>query len=123
VTLSTPLPTGGGLGAETTGYTNEMQAQNLREQAAELGIRRLAKPSEQPGEPEENRAPITYEEGLARTREYAREFAAQRRAIDKDKPKSVQLTGGTPGMLPGKKEGAPVEPASDAAGPKGPEEK
>lgn len=125
-TLAAPAPSSAtttGLGAETQGYTNEMQAQNLREQAAELGIRRLAKPSTNGAEPEENRPAITYEEGLERTREYSREFEAQRHALERSKPKSVTLPTGTPGLLTGRKEGAPVEPAPETADPKGPEQK
>ncbi len=122
--LSSPTaPTSGGLGAETSNYTNEMQAQNLRDQAAALGISKLARPSDQGAETDEARPAITYEEGLARTREYAREFEAQRHALEKDKPKSVTLPGATPTILPGHKEGAPVEPEPDTAQPKGPEDK
>ncbi|MBI3565724.1 MAG: hypothetical protein HY079_11050 [Elusimicrobia bacterium] len=118
VKLAAPAPAGVGLAAETTSYTNEMQAANLREQAAELGISRLTRPSDQTADPDEARPMISYEEGLERTRELSQEFEAQRHAIDRDKRKTVTLPGTTPGMLPGKKEGAPVEPA-----PEGPEEK
>ncbi len=120
VKLSAPAPTAGGLGAQTTGYTNEMQAQNLRDQAAALGISKLARPSDQGSETDEARPPITYEEGLARTREYSREFEAQRHALEKDKPKSVTLPGVTPAILPGHKEGAPVDPAPDETPSKNP---
>ncbi len=109
VALSTPVPTGGGLSAATTGYTNEMQAQNLRDQAAQLGIRKLTRPSDQGSESEEIRAPISYEEGLERTREYSRQFEAQRHAIEKDRRKTVTLPSATPVILPGPKEGAPIE--------------
>lgn len=130
VTLSTPAPAGVGLGPETSSYTNEMQAENLRSQAAQLGIERLTRPSDQAADPEDSRPMIDYEEGLERTREMSRQFEAQRHIIEKDKRKSVTLPSSTPGILPGKKEGAPVEPAPDAAAPapsaddpKGPENK
>lgn len=117
--------TGRALGPDTTGYSNEDQAANLREQASALGIRKLSRPSEQ-SDPEETRPTISYEEGLERTREYSREFEAQRHAIDKDKKKTVALPGGVPSILPGKKEGVPLDPEPDATtnqAPKGPETK
>ena len=127
VTLAAPAPSSATLasplGAETTDYTNEMQAQNLRDQAAQLGISKFGRPSNQGSETEEVRAPITYDEGMARTKELSRELAAQRHAIDKDKNKTVALPGATPGILPGPKEGAPIETGPEAADPKGPETK
>ena len=127
VTLTAPTPSSSTvpspLGAETTGYTNEMQAQNLRDEAAQLGIRKFGRPSNQGPESEEGAAPLTYDEGLARTRELTQSLAAQRRAIDKGKNKTVALPTTTPGILPGRKEGAPIEPAPDAPSPKDPETK
>jgi hypothetical protein len=103
------------LGAETTGYTNEMQAQNLRDQAAELGISRLAKPSI-PGGFDNSNEPhrtITYQEGIERTREMAAEAEAERRSIEGDKNKSVALPTPTPGMISPNKEGEPIKNSSD----------
>src|SRR5207247_1208801 len=100
-------------------YTNEMQAQFLRDQAAELGIQRMARPSQGSAEDEE-RAPIGYDEGVQRTRAYARQFEAQRRSLDRDKNKTVSLSGETPVLIPGAARGAPVEGAPEP-GPKGPE--
>lgn len=107
-TIVTPLA------AETTGYTNEMQAENLRAQAAELGISRLAKPST-PGAFDNDNEPhrtITYQEGIERTREMAAEAEAERRSIEGDKNKSVALPTPTPGMLTPNKEGAPIADSS-----------
>jgi hypothetical protein len=102
------------LGSETTGYTNEMQAQNLREQAAELGISRLAKPSVPGGFDNDNEPhrTLTYQEGIERTREMAADAAAQRRAIEGDKNKSVALPTPTPGILAPNREGEPIEKSS-----------
>jgi hypothetical protein len=115
VTLTAPAPSSSTvaspLGAETTGYTNEMQAQNLREQAADLGISRLAKPS-MPGGFENANEPqrtITYQEGIERTREMAAEAESTRHAIEGDKNKSVALPTPTPGVLSPNKEGSPIE--------------
>jgi len=102
------------LAAETTGFTNEMQAQNLREQAAELGISRLAKPSIQGGFDNDNEAhrTITYQEGIERTREMAADAEAERHAIEGDKNKSVALPTPTPGILTPNKEGEPISGSS-----------
>lgn len=110
------------LGPATTDYTNEMQEASLRDQAAQLGISRLGKPSDlgSGADNDDSRAPITYEEGLARTKEYSRQFEAERHAIDRGKPKSIDLAGSTPSILPGKKEGAPIETDSADAAPAAP---
>lgn len=101
------------LGAETTGYTNEMQAQNLRDQAARLGISHLAKPSIAGGfDSDEPHRTITYQEGIERTREMAAEAEAERRSIEGDKNKSVALPTPTPGMLTPAAEGSPIETSS-----------
>jgi hypothetical protein len=118
VSLAAPTPSSATvaspLGAETTGYTNEMQAQNLRDQAASLGISRLAKPSV-PGGFDNSNEPhrtITYQEGIERTREMAAEAEAERHSIEGDKNKSVALPTQTPGVLTPNKEGSPVENSS-----------
>jgi hypothetical protein len=127
VSLTAPAPSSATvvspLGEETTSYTNEMQAQNLRDQAADLGIKKFAQPSSQGAETEEIREPLTYDQGLARTKELSRDLEAQRHAIDKDKNKTVALPTGTPSMLPGRKEGSPIETAPDETAPKDPENK
>lgn len=111
------------LAGQTTDYTNEMQAQNLRAEAAELGIKKFGRPSADGADAEEGRAPLTYKEGLEQTRLLAKEFEAQRHVVDKDKNKTVVLPTSVPGILPGKKEGAPIEPAPEEAGSKDPETK
>ena len=110
--LAAPAPSGSfvtsPLAAESTAYTNAMQAENLRGQAVALGIRDFRKPSDAP-DADEPRPPISYEEGLARTHAYAQEFQAERQVLDRDKVKSVALPGDTPGMMPDKNQGAPIE--------------
>jgi hypothetical protein len=101
-----------------------MQAQNLREQAAALGISRFARPSQTLGsESGEGRPTITYQEGLDRTRALAGEMEAQRHAIEKDKNKTVAIPNQTPAIFSGDKQGSPIDGGSDDAGPKGPETK
>ncbi|MDE2511449.1 MAG: hypothetical protein KGL74_10025, partial [Elusimicrobia bacterium] len=48
------------LGAETSDYTNEMQAQNLRDQAAALGIEKFKSPHQD--DEDEDDTPMTTEE-------------------------------------------------------------
>ena len=117
-TIPSPL----GSGAST--YTNEMQAQNLRDQAAQLGITRFARPSAPLGSEAENDHPtITYQEGLDRTRQLAGEIEAERHALEKDKNKTVAIPNQTPAILSGDKRGAPIDGAPDDESPKGPETK
>jgi hypothetical protein len=131
-----PDPTGGAtltapqsiiasqLGAATTGYTNEMQEANLRDQAAALGISRFARPSNALGSESEGTHPtITYQEGLARTRELEGEIEAERHAIEKDKNKTVAIPSQTPAIISGDKQGSPIESGPADAGPKDPENK
>lgn len=101
-TVSSPLS------GQATGYTNEMQAENLRRQAARLGIEKLGEPGAE--EEEQARPPVTYEEGLERTREYTREFEAERHALDRDRVKSVALPGETPKVISSGEQGAPLAP-------------
>jgi hypothetical protein len=99
------------LSKSTTGYTNEMQAAYLQQQAASLGIKRFA-PVTHLGS-EDAPAPLTYQEGLERTREMSAALASQRRAIDGGKPKSVDLPGMTPRLLqPAASGDAPVSAGS-----------
>ena len=109
------------LGENTSSYTNEMQAQNLRDQAVDLGISRLAKPSTASMDPDERpRRTITYQEGVERTLRITREAESARHAIEGDKNKTVALPTETPGVLPANKAGAPIENAPEDPGPKDP---
>ncbi len=121
VTLAAP-PAGiaSPLGPATTSYTNEMQEQNLRDQAASLGIKKFAKPSDPAGDDDGRHETITYEEGLERTRASAREFEAERHAIDRDKEKTVAIPTPTPEMIPGRREGSPIESPAENSGSKDP---
>ena len=125
VTLAPPTPSSATvaspLGSLTSDYTNEMQAQHLREQASELGITKFTQPSVQ--QDEDAGPPLTTEEGVERTRELTKQVAAQRRAIEKGRDKTVALPSSTPGIIPSRKEGAPIEPAPDEPAPKDPESK
>jgi hypothetical protein len=99
------------LAAGASSYTNEMQAQNLRDQAAQLGINGLAKPSVDMGD--ESNAPrrtITYQQGVERTLSMTDSAMAARHAIEGDKNKSVALPSETPGLVPADKTGAPIDP-------------
>lgn len=99
------------LARAATGYTNEMQAEGLREEAERLGIESLGRRSYF----DEERAPIGRDEGIERMRESARLLAAQRRAIDRRRPKPVGVDGSTPAALPGPERGEPIgEPGGDA---------
>ena len=113
VTLAAPAPSStvviSPLDSGASSYTNEMQAQNLRDEAAQLGIRRFARPSAELGsETQDDRPTIGYQEGLDRTRAYEREIEAERHSIEKDKNKPVTVPGQTPAILFGDKQGVPI---------------
>ena len=74
-----------------------------------MGIADLRKPIDG-GSADDARPPITYDEGISRTREYAKAFENQRHAIEKGKPKSVALPGTIPEIMPSHSNGAPVKP-------------
>lgn len=119
--LEAPAPSSvtlaGLLGAASTGYDNAQQALYLQEESRLLGISSLGKPSGQTWESEEPAGvPVSYEEGLERTRAMTKQFAAQRRAIDKGRPKAVGLEGMTPRMIPGKPQGGPLKDELDSDG-------
>ena len=99
--LSAPAPSSATitLPAEkgTPGFTNEMQADYLRQQSAAMGIKHLMPVTHLASEDEAR--PLTYAEGLERTRAMASSLAAQRRALDGGKPKSVDIPGNTPRLL------------------------
>ena len=121
VTLTAPSATiVSPLAAQTSSYTNEMQAQNLRAEAAALGISKFGKPAEQLADTDGQRETITYQEGLDRTRATAREIEKQRHALERDKNKTVALPTPTPGLVPGNKEGAPIENSAEESGSKVP---
>lgn len=125
--LDAPTPSSvtltGLLSATSTGYDNAQQARYLQEEAKRLGISKLDKPSGETGEPGEPPAKsVTYEEGVERTKSMSKQFAAQRRAIDKKQPKAIGLEGTTPGRIPGKPQGGPVESVRED-GSKDPEKK
>ena len=110
------------LGDETSSYTNEMQAQNLRDQAADLGISKFAKPTMGSGlDPDERpHRTITYQEGVQRTLKITRQAEAARHAIEGDKNKSVAIPTQTPGNLSSDKTGSPIINAPEDPGPKDP---
>jgi hypothetical protein len=56
---------------------------------------------------------ITYQEGIERTRDMARDAEAERHAIEGDRNKSVAIPTQTAGVLPAKKEGEPIESAPE----------
>ena len=125
VTLDAPAPSStvvtSPLANGASVYTNEMQAQNLRDQAAALGISGLAKPST-PGNENEMEGPhrtITYQEGIERTAAMTRQAMSERHAIEGDKNKSVSIPTETAGVLPANSEGSPIETSTDT-GPKDP---
>jgi hypothetical protein len=115
---SIPLPSTTTLAAAdavvNSSFTNEMQAQMLRQEAAKLGIDELSRPGEPGADTGDPRPPISYEEGLARTKRYTKEFEAERRALDSKKPKTVILPGNTPDIIPVRKAGAPIENSEDS---------
>lgn len=86
------------LAKASSNFDNKSQAKYLQEQAGDLGIQRFGKAP--PSVEDEEREPITYEEGVQRTKEYSQQFAATRREIDRKRPKSVQLSGAkTPRLI------------------------
>ncbi|MFI5361620.1 MAG: hypothetical protein ACHQ49_06600 [Elusimicrobiota bacterium] len=110
------------LGSGASGYTNEMQAQNLRAEAAQLGISRFTKPSIETGIDGDGPVrSITAQEGIQRMRSMAREAETERHAIEGDKNKSVAIPTETPGVLPPNRGGAPIENPAGDAGPKDPQ--
>lgn len=104
------------LSKQTTGYTNEMQAQYIQNQAAALGIQRFAPTDRSNAESYLPPPSISYAEGVARTKEMARALANERHAIDRNKPKSVDLPGTTPQLLEQPADGG-TPPAPAPQGP------
>jgi len=111
------------LSTASTGYDNVQQARYIQEESRRLGISSLDMPSGQTGEVGEAPLdPIPYEEAIERTKSLSKQFAAQRRAIERGQPKAIDLKGTTPGLIPGKPQGGPIESAPED-GPKDPETK
>ncbi len=105
------------LSKSTTGYTNEMQAAYLRDQAAALGITRLGPTNRSSAESETPPPSVSYAEGLERTKELEQALANQRRQIDRNKPKSVDLPGNTPMLLQTPADGGGGAPTPAPAAP------
>lgn len=85
--VSTPLDTA------STGYTNEMQAENLRKEAAEME-----------GPPQGPPPPLSkaeVRERRRRLRELTRELERMRRGMEGGRDKSVTLPGDTVSPIPG----------------------
>ena len=105
----------------TTGYTNEMQAANLRTETSELGIQQISKHLEE-GSGQENRgAPpplseVEKKERMAQLREMGDEFTRMRRGIDGARDKSVALPGQTAAIIPGRQSGGVLGADEDAPG-------
>ena len=106
----------------TTGYTNEMQAANLRSETSELGIQQISKHIEEGDRGQENRgAPpplseVEKKERLAQLREMGDEFTRMRRGIDGARDKSVSLPGQTAAIIPGRKSGGMLGAVEDGPG-------
>ncbi|MDE2491753.1 MAG: hypothetical protein KGM24_12980, partial [Elusimicrobia bacterium] len=106
-----------------TGYTNEMQAENLRQQVKQLGIRQISLPTEENVADQGERPPVSYDEGLARTRAYARQFQAQRYEMTRaERERTVSVRpGDVPRDLSQGPGGSPVRLSTAAVpAPKGP---
>jgi hypothetical protein len=82
-----------------TAYTNEQQATYLQDQAEQMGIARLTNITPLGTDSDAPLPTITEEEGLERTRALEKALAAQRHAIDRNKPEAVALPGATPHLL------------------------
>jgi hypothetical protein len=94
------------LSKSATGYTNEMQAQYIQDQAVTLGIQRFASSNRSDSETDTAAPGVSYAEGFERTKELEAALASQRRQIDRNKPKTVDLPGNTPMLLQTPSEGA-----------------
>lgn len=114
--ILTPLDTA------ATGYTNEMQAENLSKETAELGIQHISKHIEEGDAGQENRgAPpplseVEKKERMEQLKEMRLEFTRLRRGIDAQRDKSVVLGGSVASMIPGRTSGGLLGAAEDAPG-------
>lgn len=118
----TPLDTA------TTGYTNEMQAKNLSQQTAELGIQHISKhrdesDEEPPVGPPPPLSDVEKKERMEQLRSMTTQFTRMRRNIDGARDKSVSLPGSTAAVIAGRASGGAltVEEVSDGvwSGPYG----
>lgn len=111
----TPLDTA------TTGYTNEMQAKNLSQQTAELGIQHITKhqdetDEEPPTGPPPPLSEVEKKERIEQLRTMTNQFTRLRRNIDGARDKSVSLPGSTAAVLSGRKSGGALVVEEVAAG-------
>lgn len=102
----TPLDTA------STGYTNEMQAANLRRETAEMDIRHISKHYEEGEQPRSGPPPLLSDvekkERLEQLRDMTRQFTRMRLSIDGAHDKSVTLPGNTAIMIPRPTPGGPL---------------
>ena len=112
----TPLDTA------STGFTNEMQAENLSKETAELGIQHISKHIEEGAPDGSRRGPppplseVEKKERMEQLREMRKEFTRLRRGIDAQRDKSVALPGSTAAIIKGRESGGMVGVAEDAPG-------
>ncbi len=107
----------------TTGYTNEMQAANLRRETSELGIGNISKHYEE-GKRDESEArekpprlsEVERKERIKQLRDMTSQFTRMRRNIDAARDKSVVLEGTKPGLIPTVEKGGALEGAEEAPG-------
>ncbi len=110
------------LDAATTGYTNEMQAANLRRETSELGIQQISKHIEGGDANQENRgspSPLSAVERkmrMAQLKEMRLELSRMRRGIEGARDKSVSLPGSTAIILPGRESGRMLGAVEEAPG-------
>jgi len=112
--LTAPDPSGTIVGSRlsksSSSYTNEMQAEYLQNQAEQLGIQRIGAGNSSAAESQT--APLTYAEGMERTKALEEALANQRRQIDRNKPKTVDLPGNTPQLLQNPGDGGAPAPGT-----------
>ena len=101
MTVKIPLTAG------ASGYDNESQVLFIQEESKRLGIETLNRGADADERPE----PVTYEQGLARTKHLSRQFELQRLAIEKAKGAASGVGGSTPEVRSEKENGGPIEPA------------
>lgn len=102
--IMTPLDTA------ATGFTNEMQAANLRRETAELGIQQISKHIDENSRQGSRETPpplseVEKKERIEELRQMRQEFTRMRRDIDDARDKSVTLPGNTAAIIPGRKSG------------------
>lgn len=114
--IATPLD------SATTGFTNEMQAENLTKETAELGIQHISKHIEEGQAEAERRGPppplseVEKKERLQQLKEMREEFTRMRRGIDAQRDKTVALPGTTAAIIKGRESGGILGAVEDAPG-------